>query len=129
MNDKGRNAQRPDGQPRLLVRALGIVVHKPVDRRIDRKINLRIVDCCDLWQDHGGTVCLYGGSVIKFFDILNKNPHRDLLIRIVARHINAHERNEAHLRMFLELPNDLLTRCIGGDFIEKFVHLCVPPFS
>ena len=129
VNDKGRNTQRPNRQPRLLIRALGIVVHEPVDRRINRKIHLRVVDRCNLRQDDRGTVRLHSSSIVEFLNVLNENPHGNLLVRIVSRHVDADKRDEAHLWMRLKLTNDLFTRRIGRNLIEKFIHLCVPPFS
>ena len=94
MDDKGRNAQCADR-----VGALLIVVDEPVDCGIDRQIDLGVVDRRDLRQDDGGAVRLHGGAVVELVDVLDENPHGDLLIRIVARHVDAHERDETHLRM------------------------------
>ena len=129
VNDKRGNPQRPNRQPRLLVRPLGVVVHKPVDRRINRKIHLRVVDRRNLRQDDRGAVRLYGSSIVEFLNVLNENPHGNLLVCIVARHVDADKRDEAHLGMRLELADDLFARRVGGNLIEELVHLCVPPFS
>ena len=124
VDDEGGDAQCADR-----VRAFPIVVDEPVDRGIDGEIHLRVVDRRDLRQNNGGTICLHGSSVIEFLNVLNENPHGNLLVRIVARHVDADKRDEAHLRMRLKLTNDLFTRRIGRNLIEKFIHLCVPPFS
>ena len=128
VNDKRGNPQRSNRQPSLLVRTLGVVVDKPVDCGINWQIHLRIINRRNLRQNHGGAICLHSGSVVEFLDILNKYPHGDLLIRIVSRHVDADKRDEAHLGMCLELPDDLFARRVGGNLIEKLVHLCVPPF-
>ena len=91
MHDKGRDAQRADRQPRLLIRALRVIVHKPIDRGVNGEIYLGVLDRCDLRQNNRGAVRLHGRAIVESVDIVEKNLYRNLLIRIISRHINADE--------------------------------------
>ena len=91
MHDKGRDAQRADRQPRLLIRALRVIVHKPIDRGVNGEIHLGVLDRCDLRQNNRGAVRLHGRTIVESVDIVEKNLYRNLLIRIISRHINADE--------------------------------------
>lgn len=89
VDQEGRDAQRADWLARLLVVVLHVVVDEPVDGRIDRHIDFRVVQGGDARQYDGRTIRLDSRASIELIDILEEDAHRDLLIRIVAGHIDA----------------------------------------
>lgn len=106
VDQEGRDAQRADWLARLLVVVLHVVVDEPVDGRIDRHIDFRVVQGGDARQYDGGTIRLDSRASIELIDILEEDAHRDLLIRIVAGHIDADQRYELDLGMCFERVQD-----------------------
>lgn len=106
VDQEGRNAQRADWLARLLVVVLHVVVDEPVDGRIDRHIDFRVVQGGDARQYDGRTIRLDSRASIELIDILEEDAHRDLLIRIVAGHIDADQRYELDLGMCFERVQD-----------------------
>ena len=106
VDQEGRDAQRANRLARLLVVVLHVVVDEPVDGRIDRHIDFCVVQGGNTRQHDGGTIRLDSRASIELIDILEEDAHRDLLIRIVASHVDADQRNELDLGMCFERVQD-----------------------
>ena len=106
VDQEGRNPERADGPLRLLVIVLVIVIDEPVDRRVDRHIDFCVVQCGYARQYHRRAVGLHRRAGVKFVHILQENPHRDFLVRVVAGEVDADQRDELDLRVGFQHARD-----------------------
>ena len=129
MDEKGRDAQRADGLARFLIEMLKIVINEPVRFRIDRHVDLRVVQDGNARQHDRRTVRLHRRTIVEIIHILEEDAHRYLFIGIIACEIDADERNKLYLRMRLQETNDFFLRGICWNHIQQVFHFNHPfPF-
>ena len=118
MDEEGWDAQGTDGLFCFFVVMLEVIVDEPIYRRIHWHIDFRIVQRSDSRQYDGGPIRLYCCAGIELIHILEEDTHRYLLVRIIAGHIDADERDELDFRMCLECFLDVFPCCICGNHIQ-----------
>ena len=129
VHEKRGDAERADRLSRLFVVMFHIVVNKPIDRRINRHIDLCIVQCCNARQDNRRSISLDCSTRIKVIDIFQENLHWNFLIRVVSCHVNADQRNKLDFRMCLHEFQYIIFRRVSRNDIEKFIHRKTPFLS
>ena len=87
MDQECRDAQRTNRFLRFFIAEFHIVIHEPLDRRIDRHIYFCIVQRSDTSQHNGRTIRLNSRTGIEIIDIFQEDTHRNLFIRIITGHI------------------------------------------
>ena len=127
MHQESGNAQGAYGLAQALIIMLVVVIHEPVHRGVDRHIKLGVVQGGDAGEHNGRTVGLHSRTCIEIIYILNEDAHGNLLIGIIAGHVDAHQGNELDFRMLAYILEHFFLAGISGNYIQKFIHL-LPPF-